>query len=187
MMPETTFRARAAVAPVLLILAAVACGQGSDPGAAGASPQPATAASPAAAVSPAAEPVVREILARTTNPPGAPGYDLTLVRYTIAPGAELPPHIHPGIQMASIESGTLTYRILSGTVVVHRRVDGTGTPAGVETVTGPTVIELGPGDAVVEDRTMLHFGANETDAPVVILAALITDSGSDLAVAQPAE
>lgn len=109
-------------------------------------------------------------------PPGAPGRTLTLIRYTIAPGAKLSPHIHPGVQLASIQSGTLTYTVESGTATVTRAGGGT------EEVTGPATTTLGPGDAVVEHDGMVHFGANDTDQPVVILATLLTEDGKDLAV-----
>jgi len=127
-------------------------------------------------------PVLREILARMPNPPGAPGYDLTLVRYTIAPGAELPPHIHPGVQLAHIVSGTLSYRVIAGTAEIHRGVDAMGVPASVERVTGPADTQLGPGDAIAEVAELHHFGANRTSEPVVILAALVTEAGAELAV-----
>lgn len=120
--------------------------------------------------------VVREILATDADPPGAPGRTLTLVRYTIAPGAQLPAHIHPGVQLAAIQSGSLTYTVLSGTASVER-ADGTTEP-----VTGPATVLLKPGDEVTETGDMVHFGANSTGAPVVILATLLTESGRDLAV-----
>ena len=104
------------------------------------------------------------------------GSTLTLMRYTIAPGATLSPHIHPGVQVAHIESGTLTYTIVSGTATVTR-AGGVAEP-----VTGPTTISLEPGDAVAENLDMVHFGANETDEPVIILATLLTEDGQDLAV-----
>lgn len=128
------------------------------------------------ASAPASEPVVKDVLAEMVDPPGGDGSTLTLIRYTIAPRARLDPHIHPGVQLASVESGTLTYTVESGTAVVHR-ADGT-----TEDVTGPTTTELGPGDAVQETLDMVHFGANETDRPVVILATLLTADGEGLAV-----
>lgn len=141
------------------------------------------AASATAAEQPAtlAEPVVREILARSDAPPGAPDQRLSLVRYTIAPGAELAPHVHPGIQMASILSGVLSYRVLEGTVVIHRSVGADGRPSAVENIVGPAETSLNPGDAVLEDATMLHFGANQTNEPVVIVAALLTEPAAELA------
>jgi hypothetical protein len=130
----------------------------------------------------AGEPVLREILAAMEDPPGAPGRRLTLVRYTIAPGAKLAPHIHPGVQMASIVAGTLTYRVVSGSATVQRAVGGDGAPRVTEELEGPAETTLGPGDAVIENGDMVHFGANETGDPVVILATLITDASQNLAV-----
>lgn len=147
----------------------------------------ATSCSPADSAAPNSNqeettPVVREILARMQDPPGAPGYDLTLVRYTIAPGAVLSPHIHPGVQLAAIESGTLSYRIISGTAVIHRNVDENGVPEYVDQITGPADTELRPGDAIAEVASLQHFGSNQTNQPVVIFATLITEAGSDLSV-----
>jgi quercetin dioxygenase-like cupin family protein len=137
-----------------------------------------------AATGPAAEPVVREILSQVDSPPGAPGRRLTLVRYTIAPAAQLAPHIHPGVQVASIVSGTLNYEIVSGTVTIQRSVGANGVPARTEALTGPAQTALRPGDTVVEEGTMVHFGANKTSEPVVISATLITE-GSDLSLPAP--
>lgn len=130
-----------------------------------------------ATTAPSGEPVVKEVLAEDTTPPGAPGYTLTLIRYTIAPGAKLAAHIHPGVQMANIDSGALTYTIISGTAQV-RRAGGEATA-----VTGPTTITLKAGDSVVEPFDMVHFGANDTGEPVVISATLLTESAQGLSVA----
>ncbi len=124
----------------------------------------------------AAEPVVKQVLAQMADPPGAPGRTLTLIRYTIAPSAKLSAHVHPGVQLASIESGTLTYTVESGRAVI-RRAGGT-----TEQVDGPAITQLRPGDAVQESGDMVHFGANDTGQPVVITASLLTETGKDLAV-----
>jgi quercetin dioxygenase-like cupin family protein len=120
--------------------------------------------------------VAKDVLAAEADPPGGEGSTLTLIRYTIAPGAQLAPHLHPGVQLARIESGTLTYTVVSGTAMVTR---SGGEPEPVE---GPATITLGPGDSVAENLDMVHFGANETDEPVVIVATLLTEDGQDLAV-----
>ena len=130
---------------------------------------------------PAVEPVVRGILAQMDSPPGAPGRRLTLVRYTIAPAAQLAPHTHPGIQVASIVSGTLSYEIVSGTATIHRSVGPNGVPARTEALTGPAQTMLRLGDAIFEEGQMVHFGSNRTTEPVVITATLITE-GSDLSI-----
>lgn len=154
----------------VVVLLAGACG-----GDSGDAAQPAPGPTTTVTNAPAA-PVVRQVLASEIDPPGAPGRTLSLVRYTIAPGAQLPAHIHPGVQLASIHSGTLTYTVISGV--------GNITRAGgaVEAVTGPSTVTLGPGDAVTELGDMVHFGANMAAAPVVIDATLLTESGLDLAV-----
>lgn len=140
-----------------------------------------TSVSPAIAdssVSPTTTVAVRtEILDDLTDPPGAAGRTLSLVRYHIAPGAKLVPHVHPGVQMARIESGTLTYTIESGTALVRRA----GSDADSE-VTGPTTITLVAGDSVVERGDMVHFGENRSAKPLVIIATLLTEDGRDLAV-----
>jgi quercetin dioxygenase-like cupin family protein len=121
--------------------------------------------------------VVKDVLGQVDDPPGAPDSMLTLIRYTIPPGAKLAPHIHPGVQLARIESGTLSYTIREGSAVVRRA----GADAD-ERVPGPTTIRLEPGDTVTELDGMVHFGANETDEPIVIVATLLTTDGEDLAV-----
>ena len=120
--------------------------------------------------------ILKDVLDDVADPPGAPGRTLSLVRYTIAPGAKLPLHVHPGVQMAHIESGTLTYTIESGTAQVRRA----GTKGHVA-VTGPTTITLKAGDSVVEPDGMVHFGANRGSVPLVIIATLLTKDGHELA------
>ena len=131
------------------------------------------------ATSTTAVPVVRELLATDPSPPGAPGRTLTLVRYTIAPGARLIPHMHPGVQVANIQEGRLTYTVMTGTAIVQRAAAVGGAS---EPVTGPATLTLNPGDTVTETGDMVHFGANATSRPVVILASLLTESGRDLAI-----
>jgi hypothetical protein len=162
---------------LLLLTAATACDEGiNGPTEPTGSPRTTTSGS---------EAVVREILAQMDSPPGAPGRRLTLVRYTIAPAAQLAPHIHPGVQVASIVSGTLTYEVVSGTVTIQRDVGPNGLPVVTENLTGPARTTLSARDVVFEEGQMVHFGANMTSQPVVIAATLITEMGSDLAVPVP--
>lgn len=161
---------------VLVIPTAAACG--SSEGATPAAPATTTTTTTTTA---APATVVRDVLDNDMTPPGAPDSTLSLVRYTIPAGAKLAPHVHPGVQMASIESGTLTYTVMSGTAQLRRAGATTDTPT-----TGPTTIELGCGDAVTEAGNMVHFGENKTNAPVVILATLLTAYGLELAEPVPA-
>ena len=137
------------------------------------------AAGGARQATPAAGPVVvREVLGQGL-PAAAPGQALALVHYTIPPATTLPPHVHPGVQVAHIVSGRLTYTVLTGEVPVARAVDG-GQPGRSETIAAGEVTELGPEDAVVEHPGVAHFGRNDGAEPVVILASTL------LAVDQPA-
>ena len=65
---------------------------------------------------------------------------------------------------------------------MYKRQDVTRANGSKEPVTGPATITLNAGDAVAEPDGMVHFGANETSAPVVIVASLLTEDGKDLAV-----
>jgi quercetin dioxygenase-like cupin family protein len=150
------------------LLATSACGTSGRSARAAAPVPTATTAAPV--------PVLRDVLDNDMSPPGAPGRTLSLVRYTIAPGAKLAPHVHPGVQIASIESGTLTYTVISGTALVRRAGASTDTPTA-----GPTTIQLRRGDAVTEVGNMVHFGDNKTKDPVIILATLLTEHGHPLA------
>jgi quercetin dioxygenase-like cupin family protein len=102
---------------------------------------------------------------------------LSLIRYTIPAGAQLAPHIHPGVQMARITAGELTYTVVEGTAVV-RRMGATDD----EDLTAPATTTLLAGDTVTELDGMVHFGANDTDEDVIIDATLLTEDGKDLAV-----
>ena len=121
--------------------------------------------------------MVKDILGTEVDPPGAVGSTLTLIRYTIPPGAQLAPHIHPGVQMARITAGELTYTVVEGTAII-RRHGGTDD----EALTAPATTKLLAGDTVTELDGMVHFGANDTDEDVIIDATLLTEAGEDLAV-----
>ena len=111
------------------------------------------------------------------SPANAPGQTLYLQQVTIAPHAKLPEHFHQGTQVARVISGTLTYNIVSGAAAVTRA----GGKA--EEHKAPEKVLLQPGDSLVETSNLVHFGANDTDKPVVIeLTALLTE-GAPLATA----
>lgn len=119
--------------------------------------------------------VTREVLAS-----GYPAQDqaqiLELVRFTIAPKAKLPVHIHPGIQIVRIESGTLTYTVIKGEAQITR-TDGTKV-----TMKAGETLALKPGDALVEAAGMVHYGANQTNHPVVLIAASLLDANQPKAI-----
>ncbi len=135
--------------------------------------QPATPASPEATPVPV---VVRDVLAEGT-PAAAPDDALQLVRYTIPPHIALPAHIHPGMQVSTIESGTLLYTVVEGKAWVTR-ADGT-----VETITPASgEVAIGPGDALVEPAGMVHFGRNGGGVPIVIVTASLLDADEPPAI-----
>jgi hypothetical protein len=110
-----------------------------------------------------------------TQPANGPGQTLYLQEVRIAPGAQLPLHLHQGTQVASIRAGVLTYDIKTGTATVTR-ADGT-----TEEFTGPTTIKLRRGDAITETETLVHFGSNAGKKPVVIMVAALLADGAPLA------
>jgi quercetin dioxygenase-like cupin family protein len=140
----------------------------------GCSDDTATAATAKSAPDSSTEPVVREGLGETA-PVNAPGQTLHLQRVTIAAGAKLGEHFHEGTQVAHVESGTLTYNMVSGTVVV---TDANGVST---SFTGPTVVTVQAGSSLVETPDVVHFGANDGDEPVVIVLAALLADGAPLA------
>jgi quercetin dioxygenase-like cupin family protein len=135
-----------------------------------------------AAATPAATGVTRTVLIGAT-PDNAPDQSLQLARYVILPGTMLPAHIHPGTQIASIQSGDLTYYVLTGTAEIHRNSAG-ATPGPVEWLPAGASTVLHPGDAVIEREDMIHYGANLGNEPVVILAATLLDAGAPPSIVQ---
>lgn len=108
--------------------------------------------------------VVREVI-NSGSPEAAPGQVLELVRYYIPPNVSLPMHIHPGMQVAYVESGTLTYTVVDGSASYIRANGEAG-----ELKAGETT-DFVIGDSVVEAQGMIHFGENKTDKPVILLVA----------------
>lgn len=159
----------------LSLIAAVAVSAGSAGSAITAQDSSATPAG-----TPPVPAVVRQVLAGEA-PEAAPGQELQLARYVIQPDTRLATHVHPGTQIASIASGVLTYTVLTGEVPVSRAVDG-GTPAPVESVRAGQTTRLHPGDAVVERPGVVHFGENQGNEPVVILAATLLTAGEPAAI-----
>ncbi len=135
-----------------------ACGDDEDDGGAGAD---------------TSNPVTRADLGNVA-PFNAPGQHLYLQEVVIAPDTKLPTHYHDGVQIGAIRSGTLTYHMIEGSVEVTR-ADGTR-----ETVTAPDVIELEPGDWVIEPRDAVHYGENADDEPVVISLAALIATGAEV-------
>jgi quercetin dioxygenase-like cupin family protein len=112
-----------------------------------------------------------------TEPATADGETLGLWHYLIPAGAELPPHTHPGYQVARIVSGLLTYEVVSGEALVTRR-DGSS-----ETAAAGATVTLTPGDTIVESPGMVHFAHNAGRRPVTIVSATLFETGAEPATA----
>lgn len=115
--------------------------------------------------------VTRDVLSET-EPDSAPGEDLALARYVIPAGFVLPVHTHPGVQMATVESGTLTYHVIANGNVIVTRADGT-----VETIDPGETVVLTIGDAWIEPEGMVHYAENLTEEDVVLLATSLLADG----------
>lgn len=119
--------------------------------------------------------VTREVLA-SGFPQEAPGRVLELVKYTIPPNSKLPVHIHPGMQIEQVESGTLTYTVVQGSAKITR-ANGKE-----ETLEAGQTTRLHPGDSLVEVGGMVHYGENETHLPVILLSASLFEEGKPKAI-----
>ena len=168
----------AAVAAVCLFVAIMLSGTGVAQ-----TPESDTPASPIASPAAQTSAVFRETLA-TGLPPAAPGQTLDLVQYDIPAHTTLAIHIHPGLQIAYVVSGELTYHVLTGTVEVRRAGDPDPTqPGPVELLEAGTTTVLMPGDSVAELPGAVHYGENLGDEPVVLLAATLLETGAPAAIA----
>lgn len=144
--------------------------------------------------SPVASPVdqatpvpVRRVLA-TGQSPLVPDQSLNLVRYDIPAGMVLPIHIHPGVQIAWVAAGELTYHVLKGEVQVGRAANATGTGPGEPEVIGAgTDTVLHPGDWVVEIQGAVHYGENLGTETVVLWATTLLPTGDPASIPVNAE
>jgi quercetin dioxygenase-like cupin family protein len=134
----------------------------------------AASAQPAAGSVVRAKGITRTILS-VTEPANAPGQVLYLTKVRIAPKSRLTEHFHDGTQIATVQSGVLTYRITSGSTTI------TNAKGVARTVTGPRTVRIRAGESLVEGAGLTHYGSNATTRPVVILTAALIASGAPLA------
>ena len=119
----------------------------------------------------ATEPGIHAILGRGL-PAVAPGYALLLQRVNHQPGDAVPTHIHPGAEILYVATGAYGYTDFQGDAFVTRGVGATPT-AGYATATPPaaeqvpvgTEILLHAGDALFQDRGVVHALRVMGDAP----------------------
>jgi quercetin dioxygenase-like cupin family protein len=120
----------------------------------------------------AAEPVVRTVLGEDADPAGAAGKTLGLSRVTVAPGAALALHRHPGTQVSAVTRGTLTYWVLRGSVTI-KRGDRT-----VRTIAAGQHGQIRAGDSIVERPGTIHHAANRGRVGIEILIASLFKDGA---------
>lgn len=125
------------------------------------------------------QPVVRTGLAAARNPLGAPNRTLGLSRVTVAPGAQIALHRHPGVQIATIARGTLSYWVVRGNVKVRRGdPDAPGGARLVRTIMAGQKGEILAGDWIAEAPGTIHRAANEGRAEIEILIASLFENGA---------
>jgi len=126
----------------------------------------------------------RTVLAQSVDPPGARGRTLGLARVTIPAHTRLGLHRHPGVQLAYIQKGTLTYTVKRGVVNVYRGA-ADHDPRVVRRVAGGQTGRVNAGEWVQERPRAVHFGANGGDRPVVIVLATLFKNGSPASIPVP--
>ena len=112
-----------------------------------------------------AAPVILEMLA-SAPAADAPGMLQVLARVTLAPGAVVPAHLHPGQLLVSVASGTLGYTILGEGQSLRA---GAGTPTAAEEIAPDTEATFGPGEWFVYEAGTVHMDRNPGNEPAVIL------------------
>jgi quercetin dioxygenase-like cupin family protein len=96
----------------------------------------------------------------------APGMLLVSLRLTLAAGAVVPAHFHPGQLVVTVESGTLGYTILGEGQSLRA---GAGTPTAAEVIAPDTEATFGPGEWFVYEAGTVHMDRNPGNEPAVVL------------------
>jgi quercetin dioxygenase-like cupin family protein len=126
----------------------------------------------------------RTVLAQAVDPVGGRGRTLALARVKIPAHTQLGLHRHPGVQLAYVQKGTLTYTVKRGLVNVYRGAADQD-PRVVRRIAGGETGSVNAGEWVIERPRVVHFGANEGDRPVVILLATLFKNGSPASIPMP--
>lgn len=126
---------------------------------------------PAQDATPGAEAgAITSVLLGSVPSTDAPGMNLVLTRVTLAPGAVIPPHVHPGQVIVTVESGTLAFTVVGEGEVLRA---GAGTPTASEAIAPGTEVMLGPGVWWTEGSDGAHTARNPGDEPTVLLVAAL--------------
>jgi quercetin dioxygenase-like cupin family protein len=120
---------------------------------------------------PAAQPITDTVLA-SGLPSDAPGYVLQLERITIAPGAAIPTHIHPGSYAIYVDSGLFAFKVIKGEAQITRAGSTT-----VETIGPGEEVTANPGDSIFENGGVVHSARNAGDDLVVVTTSALLMQG----------
>ncbi|HEX2707312.1 MAG TPA: hypothetical protein VHM66_04795 [Solirubrobacterales bacterium] len=120
---------------------------------------------------------VRDALAQTGQAQGAPDRTLVLSRVMVEAGAKLALHHHLGTQVAHIQSGTLTYTVRRGSVIV-RKGESDQHPVTVRSIKAGQTGRIRSGQWIVEQPSDIHDAANRGSTPVVIYLATLLEAGA---------
>jgi hypothetical protein len=106
------------------------------------------------------------------------GWNLVALRITMAPGAEIAGHSHPGPVVLVVDSGVFVTEFIHGSGTITRAaVDGT--PAATEMAETGVQVTLNAGDSLAYDQTAGHTMINGGDEPLVLMVTAL------LAIDQP--
>lgn len=128
-----------------------------------------------------AAPQPRRIDLAAGYPSFAHGYRLSLTKAVLPPGTGFPPHRHPGMQVAYIQSGTLRYTVYQGSVKIFRGQPG-GSQKLVRVLRAGQTGSIKAGQWIIETPSLHHKGANAGDKRVVILLATLFRSDEPPAI-----
>lgn len=108
---------------------------------------------------------------------GEPGKAILQLRVTLEPGAVVPNHVHSGDLVFSVESGSVTYEAVEGSVDVVWAT--AGTPVAESVIAEGERQVLSEGDWLVEQQGTLHVVSNPTDEPAVLLISAYVNTDEE--------
>jgi quercetin dioxygenase-like cupin family protein len=109
------------------------------------------------------------------EPAAASGQSLVLYRIILHDGGEVPAHTTPGTTNLTVESGTLSWTLLAGTVQVARP------GAALEQVTAPgTEIVVDPGQSLFYNADVVHVARAVAAVPASLLIAGLFEKGQPI-------
>ena len=119
--------------------------------------------------------LISKVLARI-SPAVAPGQELQLVRVEVAEGATVAAHTHPGTIALCLESGSVIFGVVDGTVTMTQAATA-ATPEAATQLTANTETVLQPGDCLTFDATQTTHTLRNTGGPAVIWQAQLYAMG----------